>query len=232
VTFPGGAEFSFWGLLFLYYYSPWVDFSSRVYTHLFNGSLTPGIFYSKYKGYTWRLIPPTTTKTSTKASSFPIIAVVQELLDHISLQVEEPLLVQPKDDVPYTFPTILHPKVVLQGPEIDQSLDIRVHHDPVELRMMEVFQQVDSQSLGSHAFTLVTIEIPCYKSQPTTCSQPKPFSYGFTNKYIKMNFGHMRFHGGCPWKVDFVDLSRRIYHLAAWLHWSFEYDDLIMAGSR
>jgi hypothetical protein len=30
----------FLGFLFLYYYSPWADFSSRVSTHLFNGSLT------------------------------------------------------------------------------------------------------------------------------------------------------------------------------------------------
>jgi hypothetical protein len=51
-------------------------------------------------------------------------------------------LVQPKDDVPYTFPTILNPKVVLQVPKIDEDLDIRVHHDLVELSMMEAFQQV------------------------------------------------------------------------------------------
>ena len=100
-------------------------------------------------------------------------------------------MVQPEDDVPYTLPTILHPKVVLQDPEIDQSLDIRVHHDPVELRMMEVFQQVDAKSFISHAFMFITVEIPCSKSQPT-------FSYGFTNKYIKAVLGHMRFHGGSP----------------------------------
>jgi hypothetical protein len=156
----------------------------------------------------------------------PITTVVQEQLDQIPLQQEEPLLVQPEDDVPYTLPTILHPEVVLQDPEIDQSLDIRVHHDPVELRMMEVFQQVDSKSFGSHAFMLVTVEIPCSKSQPTTFNQPTPFSYAFTSKYIKATLGHMRFHGWSPWKVDFVDLSRRTDHLAAWLHWSFEYDDL------
>jgi hypothetical protein len=58
-------------------------------------------------------------------------------------------LVQPEDDVPYTLPTILHPEVVLQGPKSDQCLDIKIHHDPVELRMMKVFQQVDSKSFGS-----------------------------------------------------------------------------------
>jgi hypothetical protein len=105
-------------------------------------------------------------------------------------------------------------------------LDIRVHHDPVELRMMEVFQQVDSKSFDSHAFMLITVEIPCSKSQ---IFQPTPFSYAFISKYIKASLGHMRFHDWSPWKVDFVDLSRQTDHLAAWLHWSFEYDDLIMA---
>jgi hypothetical protein len=74
----------------------------------------------------------------------------------------------------------------------DQCLDIRVHHDPVELRMMEVFQQVDSKSFGSHAFMLITVEVPCSKFQPT------PFSYAFTSKYIKASLGHMRFHDGFP----------------------------------
>jgi hypothetical protein len=134
-------------------------------------------------------------------------------------------LVQPEDDVPFTLPTILHPEVVLQDPEIDQSLDIRVHHDPFELRMMEVFQQVDAKIFISHAFTFITVEIPCSKSQPAL-SQLAPFIYGFTNKYIKVVLGHMRFHGGSPWKVDLVDLSRRTDQLVAWLHWSFEYDDL------
>jgi hypothetical protein len=46
-----------------------------------------------------------------EASSLPITAVVQEQLDPIPLQQEEPLLVQPEDDVPYTLLTILHPKV-------------------------------------------------------------------------------------------------------------------------
>jgi hypothetical protein len=140
-------------------------------------------------------------------------------------------LVQPKDDVPYTLPIIPCPEVVLRDHEINQSLDMRVHHDPVELKRMEIFQQVDVKSFGSHAFMLVTVEIPCSKSQPTF-SQPTPFSYGFTNKYIKASLGHMRFHGGSPWKVDFVDLSRWTDHLVAWLHWSFEYDDLIMATLR
>jgi hypothetical protein len=75
-------------------------------------------------------------------------------------------LVQPEDDVRYTLPIILHRDVVLQDPEIDQSLDIKVHHDPIELRMMEVFHQVDAKSFGSHAFMLITVEVPCSKSQP------------------------------------------------------------------
>ena len=91
--------------------------------------------------------------------------MVQEQRDLIPLQQEKPILVQPEDDVPYTLPMILHTKVVLQDPEIDQCLDIRVHQDPVELRMMEVFQQEDSKSFDSHAFTLIIVEIPCYKPQ-------------------------------------------------------------------
>jgi hypothetical protein len=140
-------------------------------------------------------------------------------------------LVQQEDDVHYTFPTITHPEVVLQDTEIDQSLDIRVHHDPVELRMMEVFQQVDAKSFDSHAFMLVTVEIPCFKSRPTF-SQLAPFNYAFNDKYIKESLGHMRFHGSSPWKVEFVDLSHQTDQLAAWLDWSFEYDDLIMAALR
>jgi hypothetical protein len=77
---------------------------------------------------------------------------------------------------------------------------------------------------------LIIVEIPCCKSQPTTFSQPTPFSYAFIGKYIKATLGHMRFHGWSPWKVDFVDLSRQTDHLAAWLYWSVEYDDLIMAA--
>jgi len=165
-----------------------------------------------------------------EAPSLPIIAEVEEKLDMISLQQEEQLLVQPEDDVPYTLPTILHLEVVLQVPKMDQYLDIRVHHDPVELRLMEVFQKVDSKSLGSHAFTLITVEITCSKSQPATFSQPTPFNYAFTSKYIKAFFQHMRFHNWSPWMVDFVDLSRRTNHLVAWLHWSFEY--LMLAFSR
>jgi hypothetical protein len=166
-----------------------------------------------------------------EASSLPCTTVVQEQFDLIPLQQQEPLLVQPEDDIPYTLPTILHPKVALQHLEIDQSLDIRVHHDPVELRMMEVFQQVDAKSFDSHAFMLIIVEISCYKSQPTF-SQMEPFNYGFTNKYFKVTLGHMRFHGWSPWKVDRADLSHRTDHLVTWLHWSFEYYDLIMATLR
>jgi hypothetical protein len=66
-----------------------------------------------------------------EASSFPITTMVQEPLDQIPLQQEEQLLVQPEDDVPYTLPIVQQPDLVFQGPEIHQSLDIRVHHDPV-----------------------------------------------------------------------------------------------------
>jgi hypothetical protein len=141
-------------------------------------------------------------------------------------------LVQPEDDVPFTFPTIPHPEVVLQDLEIDQSLDIKVHHDPVELKMMEVFQQIDSKSFVSYTFVLLIVEIPCSKSQPTTSNQLATFNYVFTGKNIKVVLGYMRFHGWSPWKVDFVHLSRWTDHLATWLHWSFEYDDLIMAALR
>jgi hypothetical protein len=58
------------------------------------------------------------------------------------------------------------------------------------------------------------------------------FNYAFTSKYIKASLGHMRFHDWSPWKVDFVDLSHRTDHWDAWLYWSFEYDDLIMATLR
>jgi hypothetical protein len=108
-------------------------------------------------------------------------------------------------------------------------LDIRVYQDPVKLRMMEVIQQDDSKSLDSHAFTLIIVEIPCYKPQLAAFIQPTPFNYAFTSKYNKVALGHMRIHNWSPRKVDFVDLSRRTEHLVAWLHWSFEYDDIIMA---
>jgi hypothetical protein len=78
---------------------------------------------------------------------------------------------------------------------------------------------------------LVIFEILCSKSQPTF-SQLTLFSYSFTNKYFKVTLDHMRFHGWSHWKVDRANLSCRIDHLAAWLHWSFEYDDLIMAALR
>jgi len=65
---------------------------------------------------------------------------------------------------------------------IDQCLDVKVHHDLVEIKMMEVFHEVDSKSFGSCAFTLIIIEVPGSKFQPT------PFSYAFPNKYIKAYF--------------------------------------------
>jgi hypothetical protein len=84
---------------------------------------------------------------------------------------------------------IPHSDFVLQeDPLTDQYLDIMVHHDPTEFRMMEVFQQVDSKSFGSHAFMLIIIEVPCSKFQPTT------FIYFFGRKYTKASFWLMRFH--------------------------------------
>jgi hypothetical protein len=98
--------------------------------------------------------------------------------------------------------------------------------------MMEVFQQVDSKSFSSHAFTLIIVEILCSKPQPTTFNQLTTFNYAFTSKYIKASFSHRRFHGGFHWRVDYVNLSCQTDHLDTWLHWSFEYDDLIMEISR
>jgi hypothetical protein len=123
-------------------------------------------------------------------------------------------VVQPVDDAPYTLPTIPHPDIVLQDPKIDQSLDIRVLHDLVELRMMEVFQQVDAKSFGSHALMLVTVEIPCCKSQ-LAFSQLAPFSYGFTNKYFKLTLGHMRFHG---WSLGRLTVLTFLVGMIIWLH--------------
>ena len=83
-------------------------------------------------------------------------------------------MVQLEDGVPYTLPTFQQPDLVFQGPEINHSLDIRVHHDQVELKMMEVFQQLDAKCFNSHAFVLITVEIPCSKSQPAF-SQLTPY---------------------------------------------------------
>ena len=71
-----------------------------------------------------------------EASSFPITTVVEKQLDPIPLQQEEPLWVQPEDDVPYTLLTILHPKVTLQDPEIDQSKLLCLESD-IELKMVK-----------------------------------------------------------------------------------------------
>jgi hypothetical protein len=109
---------------------------------------------------------------------------------------------------------------------IDQCLGVRVHHDLVELRMMEVFQHVDSNNYVSCAFTLIIVEVLGSEFQPT------PFNYAFTSKYIKAYFQHRIFHDGFHWKDDFVDLSRWTNHLVAWLHWSFMYDDLIMVALK
>jgi hypothetical protein len=42
----------------------------------------------------------------------------------------------------------------------------------------------------------------------------------------------MIFHGWSPWKVARANISHQNDHLATWLHWSFEYDDLIMEALR
>jgi hypothetical protein len=141
-------------------------------------------------------------------------------------------LVQPEDDVPYTLPTVQQQDLVFQGPKIHQSLDIKVHHDPVELKMIKVFQQIDSMSFGSHTFTLLIFEIPCSKSQPIASNQLATFIYAFTSKYIKVAFFYVIFRGWSPWKVEFVHPSHQTDHLVAWLQWSFEYDDLIITTLR
>jgi hypothetical protein len=66
---------------------------------------------------------------------------------------------------------IPHSDFVLQeDPLTNQCLDIKVHHDPIELRMMEVFQQVDSKSFGSHVFMLIIVEVPSSNQQPSAIS--------------------------------------------------------------
>jgi hypothetical protein len=155
-----------------------------------------------------------------ETSCLHIPAIVQEQFDHMPLQQHKQLLVQPEDDTPYIFPRIPDSDFFLQeDPLTNQCFDIIVHHDPVELRMMEVFQHVDSKSFNSHAFMLIIVEVPCSKFQPTTSS------YFFSSKYIKASFWLMRFHDWLHWKVDCVDFSRLIDHLVAWLQWSFEYVD-------
>jgi hypothetical protein len=155
-----------------------------------------------------------------ETSSLHIPTVVQEQFDQLLLQQGEQPLVQPEDDLPYNLPMIPHSDFVLQeDPLTDHCLDIRVNHDPVELRMMEVFQQVDSKSFGSHTFMFIIVEVPCSKFQSIA------FINFFSDKYIKASFQLMRFHDWLHWKVDCVDLSRLTDHLVAWLHWSFEYVD-------
>jgi hypothetical protein len=105
-----------------------------------------------------------------ETSSFHIPTMVQEQLDQLPLQHEEQILVQPEDDTPYILPMIPHSDFVLQeDPLTNQCLDIRVHHDLVEMRMMEVFQQVDSKSFGSHALCslLLKYHVPNSNQQPS-----------------------------------------------------------------
>jgi hypothetical protein len=92
---------------------------------------------------------------------------------------------------------------------------------------MEIFQQVDSESFGSHAFMFINDEVPCSINDEVPCSkfQSIVFINFFTNKYIKASFRLTRFHDWLHWKVDCVDLPHLTDHLVAWLHWSFKYVD-------
>lgn len=93
------------------------------------------------------------------------------------------------------------------------------YHDPVELRMTEVFKQADSKSFGSYHFMINTTEVPCPETQSTI------FINFFSKKYIKASFWLTRLHDWLHWKVDYLDLSCLTNHLASWLHWLFEYVD-------
>jgi len=129
-------------------------------------------------------------------------------------------LVQQKDDLPYNFPMTPHSDFVLQGdPLTDHCLDIRITHDSVELRMMEVFQEVDSKNFDSSIFLLITGEVSCSKFQPTVLTD------FLSSKHMNSSFCLRRFYDWLHWRVDNVDISRITNHLAAWLHWSFEYID-------
>jgi hypothetical protein len=61
----GWADFSSGKTSFHYTLFFYTDFSSRVFQHLSNGSLTYGIFFASKKGHLGGKDPPTTTKTST-----------------------------------------------------------------------------------------------------------------------------------------------------------------------
>jgi hypothetical protein len=67
--------------------------------------------------------------------------------------------------IPLTVCLSSHIHILLfkRDPLTDQCLDIRIRHDLVEMRKMEVFQQVDSKSFSSHAFMPITLEVPCSK---------------------------------------------------------------------
>jgi hypothetical protein len=115
---------------------------------------------------------------------------------------------------------IPHSDLIFQGdPLTDHCLDVRVDHDPVELRMMEVFQRSDSKSLGSHTFMFIIVDVPCSKFKSTD------FIDFLSNKHKNACFCLRRLHDWLHWRVDYVDLSRLTDHLAAWLHWSSEYVD-------
>jgi hypothetical protein len=98
-------------------------------------------------------------------TSFPIY--INELVrdEHpieILLQLEEHLLVQTKDDFPHSMVMISQPTFVLQcDPQFDHCLDIRLYHDPVEMRMLEVFQEAMQKSFSFSTFFLFTSEQSC-----------------------------------------------------------------------
>lgn len=114
---------------------------------------------------------------------------------------------------------ILASKTCGQANITDHCLDIRITHDSVELRMMELFQEVDSKNFDSSIFLLITGEVSCSKFQPTVLTD------FLSSKHMNSSFCLRRFYDWLHWRVDNVDISRITNHLAAWLHWSFEYID-------
>jgi hypothetical protein len=118
-----------------------------------------------------------------------IPTVVQEQFDQIPLHQGNQPLVQPKDDLSHNLTIILQSHFVLQrDPLPDHYLDIKVNHDPIVLKVMEVFQQANSKSFGSHTFRFITTGVPCSKFQSIA------FIKNFNSKYIKASFQLMRFH--------------------------------------
>jgi hypothetical protein len=98
-------------------------------------------------------------------------------------------LVQLEDDPLYNLPLIPHSNFILQGdPLTNHGLDIRVTHDPIELRMIEVFRNVDLKSFGSSIFLLITGELPHSKFQPII------FNDFLSSKHPNASFHPRRLH--------------------------------------